>query len=58
MTTFPSLILEINHSSRSPSGPALLGWTRGWWGSYSVVLVLCVVFQAAFSLIVVLRGER
>lgn len=74
MTTFPSLIVQVEypkeHFRRIVSlivainqftfafGPALLGWARDWWGSYSVALVLCIVCQAAAALIVVLKGER
>ena len=74
MTTFPSLIVQVEypkeHFRRVVSlivainqftfafGPALLGWARDWWGSYSVALVLCIVCEMASSLIVVLRGQR
>ncbi len=74
MTTFPSLIVQVEypkaHFRRVVSlivainqftfafGPALLGWARDRWGSYSVALGLCVVCQAAAALIVVLKGER
>lgn len=39
-------------------GPALLGWARDRWGSYSVALGLCVVCEAAAALIVLSKGER
>jgi hypothetical protein len=44
MTTFPSLILEINQFTFA-FGPTLPGWTRGWWGSNSVALVLASCFR-------------
>ena len=39
-------------------GPALLGWARDRWGSYSVALSLCLVCEAAAAAIVLLRGKR
>jgi MFS family permease len=74
MTTFPSLIVQVEypkeHFRRVVSlivainqftfafGPALLGWARDWWGSYSVALGLCIVCEAMAALIVVFKGER
>jgi MFS family permease len=52
-----SLIVAINQFTFA-FGPALLGWARDRWGSYSVALGLCVVCQAAAALIVVSKGER
>ncbi len=74
MTTFPSLIVQVEypkeHFRRVVSlvvainqftfafGPALLGWARDRWGSYSVALGLCLVCEAAAAVIVLLRGKR
>ena len=74
MTTFPSLIVQVEypkeHFRRVVSlvvainqftfafGPALLGWARDRWGSYTVALGLCMVCEAAAAVIVLLRGRR
>ena len=74
MTTFPSLIVQVEypkeHFRRVVSlvvainqftfafGPALLGWARDRWGSYSVALGLCFVCEAAAAVIVLLREKR
>ena len=74
MTTFPSLIVQVEypkeHFRRVVSlvvainqftfafGPALLGWARDRWGSYSVALGLCLVCEVAAAVIVLLRGKR
>ena len=74
MTTFPSLIVQVEypkeHFRRVVSlvvainqftfafGPALLGWARDRWGSYSVALGLCVLCEVAAAVIVLLRGKR
>jgi MFS family permease len=74
MTTFPSLIVQVEypkeHFRRVVSlvvainqftfafGPALLGWARDRWGSYSVALGLCLVCEAAAAVIVLLREKR
>ena len=74
MTTLPSLIVQVEypkeHFRRVVSlvvainqftfafGPALLGWARDRWGSYSVALGLCLVCEAAAAVIVLLRGKR
>jgi predicted MFS family arabinose efflux permease len=74
MTTFPSLIVQVEypkeHFRRVVSlvvainqftfafGPALLGWARDRWGSYSIALGLCLVCEAAAAIIVLLRGKR
>ena len=52
-----SLIVAINQFTFA-FGPALLGWARDWWGSYSVALGLCIVCEAMAALIVVFKGER
>jgi len=74
MTTFPSLIVQVEypkeHFRRVVSlvvainqftfafGPALLGWARDRWGSYSGALGLCFVCEAAAAVIVLLREKR
>jgi len=74
MTTFPSLIVQVEypkeHFRRVVSlvvainqftfafGPALLGWARDRWGSYSVALGLCFVCEVAAAVIVLLREKR
>ena len=74
MTTFPSLIVQVEypkeHFRRVVSlvvainqftfafGPALLGWARDRWGSYSVALGLCLVCEVVAAVIVLLRGKR
>jgi MFS family permease len=71
--TFPSLIVQTEYSKTDFNrvlslivainqitfafGPAILGWTRDRWGSYSVALAICLAADVAAALIV-LAGRR
>jgi MFS family permease len=71
--TFPSLIVQTEYSRTDFNrvlglivainqitfafGPAILGWTRDRWGSYSVALAICLVADVTAALIV-LAGRR
>ena len=52
-----SLIVAINQMTFA-FGPAILGWTRDRWGSYSVALAICLAADVAAALIVVVGMAR
>ena len=76
MVTFPSLIVQVEFPRESFNqvvglvlavnqftfafGPGILGWARDRWGSYDAALLLCIAWELAAAVVVLLgmRGAR